>query len=478
MKQKTTLLLLLLCMSYNAFAQCYSSSRSSFETIIVRQTDGTLWSKGYNLYATMGDGTTTSSSSFVQIGTGNNWTDNYSINHYHALAIKTDGTLWSWGTDNGQLGIGTTATAGNPVLPTQVGTDVNWTAVATGLSHSLAIKSDGTLWAWGYNGDGQLGINSADIFYNALAPIQVGTDNNWVKIFADYLISFGIKNDGTLWSWGGGSTASGDGHYGLGYVDSGTDYLIPHQIGTATNWATVAPTYDFTAAIKTDGTLWVWGHNSNALFGNNTPIGTLTTNILPIQLGTDANWKDVKLSNSNVCLALKTNRTRWGWGHNNYGYSLGNGTNIDLLVPTQLDTATDWLYIDFDNTSTVGSGVKLDHSLYRWGNPYHTALNLQIPTLEGTPCTLSNTNYNYVNDIQVFPNPVNNIGVINYTAKESSIATLTIFNSVGQDIFSDKKLANIGNNQLSIEFSNYSSGIYYIKLQIGNYNYSTKFIKQ
>ncbi len=112
---------------------------------------------------------TTNQYSPVQVGTANNWAS-VSTRYFHTLALKTDGTLWAWGDNaNGQLGIGNTT---NQISPVQVGTANNWASVAIGARHSLALKSDNTLWAWGRNDEGQLGIGN---YPDQYSPVQLGT---------------------------------------------------------------------------------------------------------------------------------------------------------------------------------------------------------------------------------------------------------------------------------------------------------------
>ncbi|MCX6924292.1 MAG: immunoglobulin domain-containing protein, partial [Verrucomicrobia bacterium] len=128
------------------------SARGS-HTVAVKA-DGTLWAWGYNNYGQLGDGTTDSKSSPVQVGTDTKW-QVVAAGYYHTVAVKTDGTLWAWGYNNsGQLGDGTRASKSSPV---QVGTDTNWQVVAAGDYYTVAVKTDGTLWAWVYNWFGQLG---------------------------------------------------------------------------------------------------------------------------------------------------------------------------------------------------------------------------------------------------------------------------------------------------------------------------------
>src|SRR3989337_2185821 len=119
---------------------------------------------------------------------------------YHTLAIKSDGTLWAWGYNYaGQLGDGTTS---NKTTPVQIGTGTNWSQIAAGGYHTLAIKSDGTLWAWGYNSYGQLGDGASGGGNYKTTPVQIGTGTNWSQIAAGGYHTLAIQSDGTLWAWG------------------------------------------------------------------------------------------------------------------------------------------------------------------------------------------------------------------------------------------------------------------------------------
>jgi hypothetical protein len=165
---------------------------------IVIQKDGSLWACGDNNNWRLGLGDTIDRTNLTRVGTATNWT---AVAHYgHTLALKADGTLWAWGGDNihGQLGQGNTT----PVhIPTQVGNDTHWVAVSVGDSHSLALKDDGSLWAWGDNTNGQLGLGNG--VGDQYSPIQVGIDTHWVAVVAGGQHSLGLKDDGTLWVWGG-----------------------------------------------------------------------------------------------------------------------------------------------------------------------------------------------------------------------------------------------------------------------------------
>ena len=157
-----------------------------------------LWSWGSNYYGKLGLGDTASRSSPVQVGTTSTWSSvEYNRGGTHTLATKTDGTLWAWGENfSGQLGLANTTNRSSPV---QVGALTTWSKVCCGLYNTAAIKTDGTLWTWGNNRGGQLGIGN--IVYKS-SPVQVGALTTWSKVSCGKAVTAAIKTDGTLWTWG------------------------------------------------------------------------------------------------------------------------------------------------------------------------------------------------------------------------------------------------------------------------------------
>ena len=207
------------------------------------------------------------------------------------MAIKTDGTLWMWGRqDNGQLG--QNQREGSRSSPVQI-PGTTWAKVAQG-GEGGAIKTDGTLWMWGYNSSGQLGQNNRT-YYSS--PVQVGSDTTWRTIYQKSQTNIATKTDGTLWSWGYA-------HYGnLGHNEGGSTPLksSPTQIGSSTDWSSkTAVKGTWWAALKTDGTLWGCGINPRGNLGQN----NRTQYSSPVQIpGTD--WVDVFAASESTVFALK-----------------------------------------------------------------------------------------------------------------------------------------------------------------------------
>lgn len=298
-------------------------------TIAIKDS-GQLWAWGYNVLGALGNGGVGAYvSSPVQVGALTNWlsvTSGYNF----TLAIKTDGTLWSWGYNaQGQLGNGTITYKNSPI---QVGSDTDWSKTACGYYYSLAIKTNGTLWSWGSNLFGQLGLGST--VYKS-SPNQVGALTSWINITCGYGHSIAVKTDGTLWVWG----ANNNGQLGLGNT---TYYSSPKQVGALTTWSKNGAAQNATYAIKTDGTLWSWGKNNNGQLG----LGNTTQYSSPKQIGALTNWSKL---GSNGCAgsfvtAIKTDGTLWSWGNNAFG-QLGLGNVTYRSSPNQVGALTTWYLV-------------------------------------------------------------------------------------------------------------------------------------
>ena len=255
---------------------------ADFADMFVNQnlfSDAGLWLWGRNAYGILGDNTVVNRSSPVQtIAGGTNW-KLVAGGWYHTAAIKTDGTLWTWGRNgNGILGDNTVVNRSSPVQTIAGGT--NWKLVAGGSYHTAAIKTDGTLWTWGYNGYGALGDNTTA---NKSSPVQtVAGGTIWKSVAGGQFHTAAIKTDGTLWTWG-------HNYYGQLGDNTVVNRSSPVQtIAGGTNWKSVAGGQFHTAAIKTDGTLWLWGHKYYGQLG----VNSITPNSSPVQtIAAGTNWK-------------------------------------------------------------------------------------------------------------------------------------------------------------------------------------------
>lgn len=335
---------------------------------IVLKSNGTLDAAGLNDSGQLGIGSTEQNKvHFYPVGTETNWASIAAGDH-HALALKSDGTLWSWGSNNyGQLGDGTTTN--NSTTPIQIGTDANWVSVAAGNYHSLALKSDGTLWAWGYNSNGQLGDGKQ--VFRSTVPIQVGADTDWQSISAGVYFTVALKSNGTLWTWG----YNVYGELGNGSTAQNT---VPMQIGSDTNWRSIAAGDYHTLALKSDGTLWAWGYN---VFGQ---VGITPNSYAPNQIGTDSNWASIS-AGTHHSAAVKSDGTLWTWG---YGGMLGDGTTINSLVPVQIGSA-DWGYIEAGSYHTTA--IKRDGTLWSWGSNSYGQLGNWNTTYSLVPLVIMST---------------------------------------------------------------------------------------
>ena len=246
---------------------------------------GSIVSIGSNLYGQIGDGTTTDKTTLTLLISGNTSWKKVSCGSNNTSAIKTDGTLWSWGkNDFGQLGDGTSIHKSSPVQ--SISTSNSWNEISCGGNHTLGIKTDGTLWSWGLNNYGQLGDGTV---VSKSSPVQIpGT--SWKKVFAGVEISAAIKTDGTLWLWGRNDIGQ------LG------DNTITHRsspvqtIAGGTNWKLIDCGKNHCLSIKTDGTVWSWGGDS---YGELGAAIAGTNRSSPVQLGIGAtgglanSWKQV-----------------------------------------------------------------------------------------------------------------------------------------------------------------------------------------
>jgi alpha-tubulin suppressor-like RCC1 family protein len=316
------------------------------------KTDGTLWTWGFANSGQLGHASLSDRSTPVTtfVG-GTNWKQVHAMVGGATIAVKTDGTLWVWGGTsfgiNSSLGTNDNANRSTPVTTFAGGT--NWVQVSGGQSHFIALKSDGTVWTWGYNLYGQLGINFSYKF--SITPITTFLGGNtWKQVSCGNNHTAAIKTDGTLWTWGQVTS----GQLGNASVTSNTVFTPITTFAGGTNWKYVVASHFCTAAIKTNGTLWIWGNNFNSNLG----INTNTSNIsVPSNVfGYSNDWKTVSLSTSGNGVhvgAIKTDGTLWVWGGSSSGQLGINALGNKSTPVTTFLGGSNWKQVFSANRSMI-----------------------------------------------------------------------------------------------------------------------------
>jgi alpha-tubulin suppressor-like RCC1 family protein len=342
---------------------------------IILKSDGTVWTWGANFNGKLGIGNTNPVLMDVPVevhGPGNlsylNSIQAVMGGEFHNVALKSDGTVWCWGWNGiGQLGDGTTNDA--------------WTPIQTGLTASpplkgvtklggrpyftLAVKSDGTIWAWGMNKLGQMGNGSVSPFVNV--PVLVsnslpgGAINSPQQVTCGYQFGAALTTNGTVWTWGSGS------HGELGQGAAATTSYYPAQIPGLTNITAISAGWFHILALQSNGTVWDWGNNANGELGD----GTAVNRFSPVPVLNVSNIVSVSGGDSHSS-ALAADGTVWKWGLNNLG-ELGNGMTNAIANPFPAKILVDTYSNVFNNVVLLSArdyhniAVKSDGSVWMWG---------------------------------------------------------------------------------------------------------------
>jgi len=273
--------------------------------------DGSLWGWGQQTITVtfIGDGTSSHKYDLTRVDASTDWKD-LSSGTNHTLALKNDGSLWSWGiNNNGQLGDNTITDKSSPLRVTPERT---YKAIAAGEYFSMAIANDGSLWGWGSNLYGNLGTGSAGATATTL-PVRITDDNTWKHITAATGFVVAIKNDGSMWSWGKNT----EGQLGLGNT---TNVYTPTRVGSKTDWVDVQAMDQNCIALDSNGDVYIWGNGQ----GNS-----------PLKVDHTKKFKSVAIG-GNFYMAISTDNKLWTWGTNNNGV-LGHGTmGGSQSLPTQV----------------------------------------------------------------------------------------------------------------------------------------------
>src|SRR5690554_474858 len=461
MKKQLFITFTLLGMSISGYTQTIFSSNSSMSTYFICP-DNIPMSYKYNQSRQLGDGTIISRSTpkqvsgmfdVIKIAAGSN----------HSLFLKNDGSVWSTGrNDDGQLGDGTNV---NKLTPTLVVGLSDIIDIAAGTSSSLFLKNDGNVWVTGYVIDGNI-------------PIQLSGISGVIAMAVSWDHFIFLKNDGTVWTSGGN-------HYGQLGVGTTTyvPYHMPVKVIGISGVTKIAAGQYHSLFLKNDGSVWGCGDNHTGQMGDGTS-GYNNKKLTAVQINGISDIVDIT-AGLGSSLFLNNQGEVWGCGYT--GAILGSGTYADSYIPVQaiglseiveIEAGTNHSHFIKNDGSVFSSGV---NEFGQLGGPVGPNTNIPIQVPVNTKCLeLSiDDEDNYFSGMSLYPNPASNIIVLQNTVgnKINQNSTVKIINSTGQILQTTNESYWL-DNQIILDISNLSSGIYFIQFIDGINERHIKFVKE
>jgi alpha-tubulin suppressor-like RCC1 family protein len=314
-------------------------------TVAVRS-NGTIWTWGCNNGGELGDNTIVSKSSPVSVVGGfTDWCQ-VSASEHTTAGVRSNSTLWTWGTNAaGKLGDNTTLNKSSPI--SVVGGFTDWCQVSAGIIHTMAVRSNGTIWSWGCGACGLLGNNST---VNRSSPVSVvGGFTDWCQVSAGTGHTVAVRTNGTIWSWGCATNGR------LGDNTTACKSSPVSVVGGFTDWCQVSAGDIHSAAVRTNGTVWTWGQNPAGQLGDN----TIANKSSPVSVvGGFTDWCQVSAIYRHTA-AVRTNGTIWTWGSSTAG-QLGDNTTINKSSPVSVVGGfTDWCQVSTGSLHTVAIQKKV-----------------------------------------------------------------------------------------------------------------------
>lgn len=380
---------------------------------------------------------------------------------YNSYAIASDGALYAWGQNAyGQLGLVSVGTYSGIYTPTKVD-DAKWAVVKGRSTTIVGIHTDGTLWAWGKNLTGQLGIGAdSEMKECAMAPEKV-SDERWLDCASGYYHSTAVKADGTLWAWGDNSQNQ---------VNSSTTaiFTTPQQVGEDTDWTQVQAGLKMSAALKADGTLWTWGNNEESALGRAVEGKTDGKPMKAFDKVLSYSVGDMHV------LVIKDDYTLWGWGYNLHG-ELANGTNRNIDTPTQIGTAQ-WQTVAAGFYHSVG--VQIDGSVWSWGFNRYGQLGLgddnnrsELSKVDFNPEEGAVAEIATDSAVKVYPTVAEETITV---SSDATISSVSIYNANGQKV----GFKMVDGTQTSLNVSHLAAGTYFVATESGAGKSVARFIKK
>jgi alpha-tubulin suppressor-like RCC1 family protein len=299
------------------------------------------WGWGLGTSGRVGDNTETTRSSPVSVVGGfTDWCQ-VSGGDQHSLGVRTNGTAWAWGlNDQGRLGDGTVDNKSSPSAV--VGGFIDWCQVAAGCAHSVGVRTTGSAWAWGCNPSGQLGDNTA---VSKSSPVSVvGGFTDWCYVATGTAHSLGVRTNGTLWAWGLGTC----GRVGDGTVTTRSSPVI--VVGEFTDWSQVSAGDQHSLGVRINGSAWAWGLGTCGRLGDN----AVTDRSSPVSVvGGFTDWCQVSAGNAHS-LGVRNNGTLWAWGLNDQGRLGDNSATLRSSPVSVVGGFTDWCQVSAGTAHSLG----------------------------------------------------------------------------------------------------------------------------
>lgn len=362
MKRSRTLVLLgtlIFALALRAPAADVVSIWGGARGTIVLKSDGTVWTWGANFGGKLGVGAAPATLGRMFVPTEVHGPGNVGFlnsikaimgGEVHNIALRADGTVWTWGMNGGSMGLLGNGTTNEAHAPVQVSLLSSVVALGGRGYHTLAVESNGTVWAWGWNSTGALGDGTTNA---TLVPVQVVGLTNPIAVSGGYHFSIALMPNGTVYQWGIGRVI-------------GSSYT-PVQIPGFSNVAAISAGWDHALALKSNGTVWAWGKNDLGALGD----GTTSNRAAPVPVAGLSNMVAVSGGDSHSS-ALDADGTIWKWGKNDVG-ELGNGSTNGTANPTPSRILTDNSGRGFSNVVRMAArdyhniAVKSDGSVWQWG---------------------------------------------------------------------------------------------------------------
>jgi alpha-tubulin suppressor-like RCC1 family protein len=303
--------------------------------------NGSLWAWGINTNGRLGDDTITDRSSPVSVVGGfSDWIA-ASAGNRHNLGVRANGSLWAWGNNgSGVLGDDTITDRSSPV--SVVGGFSDWVSASAGGYHSLGVRTNGSLWAWGDNGQGRLGDNTVT---SRRSPVSVvGGFSDWISASAGRTHSLGVRANGSIWAWGD----NGSGRLGDNTITNRSSPVS--VVGSFSDWISASAGGYHSLGVRANGSLWSWGAGSNGRLGNN----GVTNQSSPVSVvGGFSDWVSASAGNFHS-LGVRANGSLWAWGDNGSG-RLGDNTTTSRSSPVSVvGSFSDWISASAGRNHSLG----------------------------------------------------------------------------------------------------------------------------